>query len=481
MPPRPNREKRPPSLRRRLLTTTLLAVLAGYGLLLVVQRSISSQARVQAHEQSVELVRSELLTRRSSLKGAAGLQQLLGQILTPGLLVWVGLEEGKTYKLPTPNRTFAQPSSLIKLVSRADTAAEFKSTPQEFELDGNTYVTSSQPIQLEGRPAQLRFIEDFSASAQQERTAQLLLIAAAGLATLFTSLLLRPVIRSGLRPLETLSDRLEGVSSESLAQQRIPLERQPAELAPIASAFNDLLERLSLSWERQRSFVNGVSHELRTPITLIGGYASRLRRGSVALDGEQQEQIALIEAESRRMAHLVTDLLDLARSDAGKLQLETLPIDPIACLDNVCDRLQRHAGDRLQLGPFPEGERCLALGDAKRLEQCLANLIENALKYAPASTPITLGMTATPEALLLHVIDQGPGVPAADKQLIFERFKRGSSAGDTAGSGIGLAVVEALMRGMGGAVSVRDAPGGGADFRLRLKRAAAPVPAPGRA
>ncbi len=481
MPPAPRWEKRPPSLRRRLLTTTLLAVLAGYGLLLVVQRVISSEARVQAHEQSVELVRSELLNRRSSLKGAAGLQQLLGQIFTPGLLVWVGLEEGQTYQLPSPNEGFAQPGSIVKLVSRADAAAEFKSTPQEFELNGNTYVTSSQPIQLEGRPAQLRFVEDFSASARQERNAQLLLIAAAGLATLFTSLLLRPVIRSGLRPLESLSDRLEGVSSESLAQQRIPVERQPAELVPIASAFNGLLERLSLSWDRQRSFVNGVSHELRTPITLIGGYASRLRRGSGALDGEQQEQIALIEAESRRMAHLVTDLLDLARSDAGKLQLEALPIDPIACLSNVCNRLQRHAGSRLQLVPAPEHEGCLAMGDAKRLEQCLANLIENALKYAPAPTTITLRLSVTTEALLLHVIDQGPGVPATDKQLIFERFKRGSSAGDTAGSGIGLAVVDALMRGMGGAVSVVDSPGGGADFRLQLRRAAAAAPALGRA
>ncbi|MCP9915175.1 sensor histidine kinase [Cyanobium sp. ATX 6F1] len=474
-------EKHPLSLRRRLLTTTLLAVLAGYGLLLVVQRAISSQARVQAHEQSVALVRTELLNRRSPLEGAAGLQQLLGQILTPGLLVWVGLEEGKTYKLPSPNESFSLPGSLVKLVSRADAAAESRSIPQEFELGGKVYVTSSQPIQLEGRPAQLRFLEDFSASAQQERRAQLLLIAAAGLATLFTSLLLRPVIRSGLRPLEILSDRLEGVSSESLTRQHIPVERQPAELAPIALAFNDLLDRLSLSFERQRSFVNGVSHELRTPITLIGGYASRLRRGSVGLDGEQQEQIALIEAESRRMAHLVTDLLDLARSDAGKLQLEAKPIDPIACLGNVCDRLQRHAGSRLQLGPFTENEGCFALGDAKRLEQCLANLIENALKYAPASTPISLRLSATPEELLLHVIDQGPGVQAADRQLIFERFKRGSSAGDTAGSGIGLAVVDALMRGMGGAVFVVDAPGGGADFRLQLKRSAAPVPALGRA
>ncbi|MGB7565690.1 MAG: hypothetical protein WBM08_13195, partial [Prochlorococcaceae cyanobacterium] len=258
---RRTRATKPASIRRQLLTSTLLAVLSGYGLLLLINKAIASQARLQAHEQSVELVRSELLNRRSSGQGAVGLQQLLGQIITPGMLVWVGLEEGKTYKLPSPNGTFSLTGSVVKLVSRADTAAEFKSTPQEFELGGKVYVTSSQPIQLEGRPAQLRFLEDFTASAQQERTAQLLLIAAAGLATLFTSLLLRPVIRSGLRPLETLSERLEGVSSDSLAQQLIPVERQPPELAPIALAFNALLERLSLSWERQRSFVNGVSHE----------------------------------------------------------------------------------------------------------------------------------------------------------------------------------------------------------------------------
>ncbi|WP_254938514.1 sensor histidine kinase KdpD [Cyanobium sp. Morenito 9A2] len=460
-------------------------MLAGYGVLFLVNKSLSSQARVQAHEQMVGRVREQLLNGRATHKGAAGLQQVLTQIVTPGLLVWVGLEEGKTYKLPQPDGSFALSAPLNKLISVADTKAQSQATPREFQLGSNVYVTSSLPIQLQGSPAQLRFIEDFSVNAEQERTAQLLLLATAGLATLFTGLLLRPIIRNGLRPLETLSDRLEGVSTESLGQQRIPLERQPPELVPIASAFNALLDRLNHSWERQRSFVNGVSHELRTPITLIGGYASRLRRGSVALDAEQQQQLGFIEAESQRMAHLVTDLLDLARSDAGKLRLEIMAIDPFDCLTHVCDRLQRHAGDRLKLDPGAgsgaEGPNHLAMGDAKRLEQCLANLIENALKYAPAPTPITLRLGVTPEDLMLHVVDQGPGVSDADKPSIFERFKRGTSAGETAGSGIGLAVVDTLMRGMGGSVSVADAPGGGADFRLTLKRSGAPASTPGKA
>ena len=94
--------------------------------------------------------------------------------------------------------------------------------------------------------------------------------------------------------------------------------------------------------------------------------------------------------------------------------------------------------------------------------------MENAGKYSPSSSPIELRLTSHAEAVVLHVIDHGPGVPAGERQSIFERFRRGSTTGEVAGHGIGLAVVKTLMERMGGSVAVVDAPAGRADFQLRL-------------
>ena len=122
-----------------------------------------------------------------------------------------------------------------------------------------------------------------------------------------------------------------------------------------------------------------------------------------------------------------------------------------------------------------QGARPLALGDASRFEQCLANLIENAVKYVPDDSPIVLRMDASLDRVVAHVIDSGPGVPDNEKKRIFERFGRGRNTSKIPGSGIGLAVVRGLMEAMGGSVMVADAPGGGADFQLRLK-GGAPLP-----
>lgn len=469
--------KRPISIRRRLQTTTLLTVLAGYGLLLGVQQVLSGQSRLDSHQRTVALIRQELLQRRSSRSGADGLQEVLDQIVTPGMVVWFQLEKtGTPFRLPKRDSTFPLPLPLSRLLSVADVQTDRSTGPVTFVLGGHTYLSSDAPLVLAGQPSRLLFLQDFSREAERERLTQLLLIAAAGLSSLFTSVLLRPAIRKGLEPLDLLSSRLEGISSSTLNQQSIPLDRQPPELISIAKAFNDLLSRLAQSWEQQRSFVNGVSHELRTPITLIGGYAYKLRRGFAQLDANQQEQIALLETEAQRMGHIVSDLLDLSRWDAGKLRLDCESIDPWACLDRIRDRFADHAVGRLQLVDRPdEGARDLALGNGQRLEQCLANVIGNALKYAPAPTPIQLRLSGTPQELILHVVDQGPGIPDADKQRVFERFQRGSTAETTTGSGIGLAVVQALMECMGGRITVADAPGGGTDVQLALRRAA-PVP-----
>ena len=334
---------------------------------------------------------------------------------------------------------------------------------------GQEWLVSQVPLVLVDGSAATLFVEqNVTASVQQERLAFWLLAIAAGLSSLFTSGLLRLVLQRGLvQPLQEFTAQLSATQAPPLASDQIPVADQPEELQPIALAFNDLQQRLSVSWERQRSFVDGVAHELRTPITLISGHAQRLLRqpGSEAT----APSLRLIQQEAQRMGSLVSDLLDLARQDSGRLQLRRRPILADEALVQAYERLASSSGWRLHL-ETPAAELPVAMGDPERLQQCLAALIENALHYSPTPLPVTLAAYQQAEALVLHVRDQGPGVDPSERDAIFGRFARGSAAinANRRGSGIGLAVVQLLMEAMGGSVQVADAPGGGADFQLHL-------------
>lgn len=427
-------------MRLWLQSTSFAAVLAGYALLVLANQQLLALQRQRQHEQRVEALLERLDT-------------------------------------PTSPATMAALLSRLQQLSRPDLSMQLASScpvspatgPQLLPLD--PVVISCHRRFLAGQSRLLLVRHDISAELAQERTFTLLLVAAAGGAALLTSALMRLVLREGLRPLDSLREAIDTMSAADLAEQRLHVADQPAELQPIATAFNNLLDRLHSSFEHQRTFVNAVAHELRTPITLIGGYASRLQRRATGLTAVQEQQLHLIHAEAVRMGRLVTDLLEIARSDAGRLEVECAPLDAWAALVAVHERLLLSVGPRLRLEPSPPGQ-LLVFGDGERLQQCLVNLIENAVKYTPAGTPITLLASHHPATgqVVLHVRDCGPGVPDADKRQIFERFARGSSQAALAspGSGIGLAVVQALMQRMGGDAQVLDAPGGGADFQLRL-------------
>ena len=448
-------------------------MLAGYVLLLVVNRQLNSRLRLDRHLAAVQATAAGLERLSSDQLDAPGkLQQHLAEFASPSLLVWMLWLEPR----PRPAAPLVLPSGAVfepfrqnrALIRAADRALAPDGTPREFHFQAHTYFTCAVPVRLAGQRYQLRFLQDFSLEAEQERLITLLLVAMAGTSALFTSALLRLVIHRGLLPLDIFSATLAGISSSSLGMDRLSLRGQPSELHPIARAFNDLLDRLAEAWEHQRTFVNGVSHELRTPITLISGYGRRLLRHASGLSPEQNEQLQLVVAEADSMGRLVNDLLEIARDDSGRLQLECRQLDPAALLEELYRKLEPSSDGRLVLEPIPEAGYAEVRADPERLQQCLANLLENASKYSPAPRPIALALSTDAEEVVLHVRDHGPGVPEHDRERIFGRFVRGSAVGDTSGHGIGLAVVKTLIERMGGRVLVADAPGGGADFQLRF-------------
>jgi len=468
-----------PSIRQRLLSSSLLAVLGGYGLLLGAHGLFSSQERRSYHRVLAASVQQEVLPAAQAPGALRTVGDRLSQLVSPNLMVWIETDQGVPWRPPRQLGGFQLPKhiSLTRLLVRASLQHSPDGTaggPAMLQSAERTYLISAIPLVLEGRPMRLRLLEDVTTKVERERTTRLLLMLAAAVSTLFTGLLLRPVLSRGLAPLRDLGRRMQAIGSDSLDRGRLPEEEMPRELLPIAGEFNALLERLAISWERQRDFVNGVSHELRTPITLVGSYAGRLRRRAAGLDNDERAQLLLIEEEAERMERLVADLLHLARSDAHQLQLAAEPFDAGAALQRVLERLGVACGGRLRFDPPPT--QAFALGDSRQYEHCVANLIENALKYAPPESAVQLRLQRQSGQLVTHVVDAGPGVPVEERQRIFNRFQRGRHTASVPGSGIGLAVVKTLIEAMGGSVGVGDAPGGGADFQLRL-RSATPLPA----
>ena len=423
-----------PSLRVWLQSTSLLAVVAGYTALFAFGLSLAEAERLKRHQRLVEQIRNGLSTGELSLPLPQGFG--VQAALVPGVL--------------------RDASPTLRLIG------------------GSYWLTSRSTLpSLAASNALLEVRQNITASIQSQRRDQLLLIAAAGMSLLLVSLLFRVVLWRGLiTPLQSLADELSALSADSLGQRSLDPVGQSRELQPIVESFNQLQSRLAEAWQRERRFVDGVAHELRTPITVISGHAQSLQ---AELPLARQAKLALIAAEAERLGDLVTVMLDLARSDAGRLTLELESLDPELVVLDAYERLQALEPNRLRLAPSLAADIPRITADAERLQQCLAALVDNALRYS--SGAVQLAVSALDDSVTLHVRDQGPGIPEGERAQVFERFVRGSTSIGTRGSGIGLATVKLLMEAMQGELWIGDAQGGGADLQLRFRTSDRP-PAP---
>ncbi|HWH24032.1 MAG TPA: ATP-binding protein, partial [Candidatus Limnocylindria bacterium] len=221
-----------------------------------------------------------------------------------------------------------------------------------------------------------------------------------------------------------------------------------------------------------RDAFNGIiSHELRTPITAIYGGAKLLsRRSAETKDQTTRELIHDIEAEADRLYRLVEDLLVLARSERGTLEA---PDEPVL-LPRVVERLIQSERGRWRdrrfhvdiAGPVPAGH-----GEETYVEQVLRNLLDNAAKYSPDDTPISVVVDADSDVVRVRVLDEGPGIALAEARQLFELYYRSPDTTRMAGgAGIGLFVSRALIEAMGGRIWAARRPEGGSEFGFQLRR-----------
>lgn len=302
-----------------------------------------------------------------------------------------------------------------------------------------------------------------------------LLLAISGLSIWLT-------IAQALRPLREVERTAKLVASGDLSQRLIERPGK-TEIARLNRSLNSMLDSLEDSVSsrnktvsQMRRFVADASHELRTPLVSVRGYAELYRKGALTKKSEITEAMGRIEAEAIRMSSLVESLLTLARLDENQ-KLDAAPTDLAKLARDIISRdvpgKQKISLSLLTLGgaKVPADFSLSAEVNEGQIRQVLVNLIENAKRFSPnkGSIEIAIGQK-TDDEITIEVVDHGEGIPKQLRDKVFERFYRADNSRnrDTGGTGLGLSIVKEIVSLHKGRIEVRETPGGGATFRIKL-------------
>ena len=234
---------------------------------------------------------------------------------------------------------------------------------------------------------------------------------------------------------------------EALARERDRMEAEAVEA-----------EALRRSDELKTALLRSISHDLRTPLTSIIAGGSALGSETLTKD-ERAELSAAIVGEGERLSRLVENLLDMSRLEAGKAEPHPGPID----LAEVLDAARGAVGDRGRIRLAVEADLPMINADAAQLERAFENLFDNAIRHGNGR-PVQARTRVVGDAVVVRVVDQGPGIPESQWERIFEPFQRGGGGRSDSGSGLGLAIVKGFVEANGGEIRVESLPGQGTSF-----------------
>jgi signal transduction histidine kinase len=297
---------------------------------------------------------------------------------------------------------------------------------------------------------------------------RLWLLVAAGVlgGTLLASFAGLAIADRAMRPVSSLTQTAREIAATRDPSRRMPQPVADDEVGELAQTLEQMLRSLDsaraereVAMQKQRDFVADASHELRTPLTSVLANLELLQASlETARGSEEGEMVDSALRSSRRMSRLVADLLLLARADAGRIS------------QHRSTDLAEITGHRLEID---NGKPIMVNGNSDELHRMVLNLLENAVRHTPDGSTVELRLSRDDEhsQAVLEVADDGPGIPAAARAQIFDRFVRGTGSADTAptpGTGLGLAIVRAVARSHGGEVEATESPSGGALFRVRL-------------
>ncbi|HLK12465.1 MAG TPA: ATP-binding protein [Candidatus Binatia bacterium] len=270
--------------------------------------------------------------------------------------------------------------------------------------------------------------------------------------------------RRALRPLADMAARARAITADRL-EERLVAEDPQDELGRLAAVFNDMLARLQRSFEELQRFTADASHELRTPLAAMRA-VGEVALGAPRSDGEYREVIGSMLEEADRLASLVDGLLTLSRADGGEVVLRRERVDLVGLAHEVAGHLGVLAEERGQTVAVTAAGSVGVDADRLVLRRALVNLVDNAIKYTPVGGRVEVTVGSEDGRPTVAVTDTGPGIAAAHRERIFDRFYRVDTARARDGAGLGLAIARWAVEANGGRIEVRGAQGQGATFRI---------------
>lgn len=492
---------------RRSLRGRLLIAMAGIavGVLLVTgittialaRRSAERTAISHLEDQAPEVVAqvrnlgAVLRTRTAEGRSAVPVGRLITSVLrvTGGTMIAVEpdgtITEGVTgliggnavgTEVPIPSRRALRPRGAL---GQAATPLPAGLTVEDFDAEllqsgltqtgtasGRVFV--AQPLPARGGATPVLVLTERIDSAAVNRARGFFLIGGA-LALIAAFVVSYVLARRLTRPLAAMGSTAAAIASGDLTA-RVDLGDHPDdELADLARTLNDMALQLDGARQAERGFLLSVSHDLRTPLTSIRGYAEALTDGTIPASPEQRRAASVIAAEANRLERLVADLLDLARLDAHQFSLAPRTIELVATVGTAVAAFVPAATELGVDLHMEESAPIDVVADPERVAQIVANLVENALKFARSRIEVAVTAGAAGE-VALRVADDGPGIDPAEATRVFERlFVSRSVPGRSVGTGLGLAIVGELSAAMGGRAAVDTDAAGGA-FVVTLPR-----------
>jgi heavy metal sensor kinase len=308
-----------------------------------------------------------------------------------------------------------------------------------------------------------------SEEAMQQQLRDLLLILVLGLpvAVGVSGLGGYILARRALAPIEEMTARARTITAERLSD-RLPVANPENEMGRLATVFNETLGRLEESFDQMRRFTTDVSHELRTPLTAIRSV------GEVGLRGHRDETayrgiIGSMLEEVDRLASLVDRLLTLSRAETHQAKLSRDAVDLSALADDVVSHLSVLAEEKRQTLSIDRRASPVVSADRLVLRQALISLVDNAIKFTPASGHVRIRIDQTVEDAIVEVIDSGPGISHEARERIFDRFYRADDANGS-GTGLGLSLAKGAVEALGGHLTLAETGTTGTAFRISIPR-----------
>lgn len=339
-------------------------------------------------------------------------------------------------------------------------------------VDGNDYFTVGIPFVQNGLVLGAVFMQT-PAQVIEAGASKLLLpvVGVAAGASILAGLVLFLILRGVMKPLARLTDAARAMAEGDFAV-RVPESRSTREVAELSAAFNSMADELSEVEDSRREFVANVSHELRSPITAISGYIEGMRDGVIPPE-QYDKYLTIVSDESKRLSHLIGELLALSRLERDDAALTWTDFD-------ICDLLERvflrRTGDLEKRGMDVDcdfdPEPCFVHADMARIDQVIVNLIDNAIKFTPDGGKITLCVRGGSGLCTVTVADNGMGILPEDRPHVFERFFTADRAHTSGkGTGLGLSICQRILEMHGQHIRLLDTEEGAAfAFTLALAK-----------